>query len=86
MIGNKLLSIVPYFAVITLAFGQVLDNRETCAHRVLNCDPNIDHFETKVVMEHSSSVTTLKYENTHVLLEQSWPTRGPWMKETAQVC
>ena len=63
----------------------ILDNRDTCAHRVLNCDPNIDHFETKIQMKHSSTVTRLDYENTHIFLEQSWPTRGPWMKNTTQV-
>ncbi len=65
--------------------GEVLDNRETCSHPVVNCDPNVDHFETKISMDHSSSVTKLEYKNTHVYLEQSWPTRGPWMKETTQV-
>ena len=62
----------------------VLDNQETCAHRVVNCDPNVDHFETKISMKHSSTVTKLEYHNTYILLEQSWPTRGPWMTETSQ--
>ena len=69
----------------TTAQAQVLDNRDTCAHRVVNCDPSVDHFGTKISMDYSSSVTRLDYENTHVLLEQSWPTRGPWMKNTTQV-
>ena len=62
-----------------------LDNRDTCAHRVINCNPDVDHFETKVTMEHSSSVRRLDYYNTHIILEQAWPTRGPWMKNTTQV-
>ena len=62
----------------------ILDNRDTCSNRVVNCDPSVDHFETKIEMKHSSSVTKLEYHNTHVLLEQSWPTRGPWMKNTTQ--
>jgi len=66
------------------ASAQFLDNRDTCAHRVVNCDPQVDHFETKISIEHASSVSRLQYENTHVLLEQSWPTRGPWMKATNQ--
>jgi len=69
----------------TATTGQILDNRDTCAHRVVNCDPSVDHFATKISMEHSSSVQRLEYKNTHILLEQSWPTRGPWMKNTTQV-
>lgn len=61
-----------------------LDNRSTCSNRVVNCDPHVDHFETKITMTHSSSVTRLEYENTHVLLEQRWPSRGPWMTSTTQ--
>ena len=65
--------------------AEVLDNRDTCAHRVLNCDPDVDHFETKISFGHSSSVSKLEYKNTHILLEQDWPTRGPWMTSTSQV-
>uniref|UniRef100_A0A7S4AX69 Uncharacterized protein n=1 Tax=Pseudo-nitzschia australis TaxID=44445 RepID=A0A7S4AX69_9STRA len=79
------LSVVVYFALLVVATtGQILDNRETCSHRVINCDPNVNHFETKVSMKHSSSVKRLDYKNTYILLEQAWPTRGPWMKNTAQ--
>jgi len=81
-----LLSIVICFVLlVTASTGQVLDNSETCDNRVLNCDPNLDHFETKISMDHSPSVSKLEYGNTHILLEQSWPTRGPWMKSTSQV-
>lgn len=51
---------------------------------MLNCDPDVDHFETKVEMDHSSTVDTLEYKNTYILLDQTWPTRGPWMKSTSQ--
>ena len=73
-----------FLTSIAVINAQILDNRDSCANRVVNCDPEEDHFETKIVMEHSSSVSRLEYANTHVLLEQSWPTRGPWMKETYQ--
>ena len=83
---NMKISVFVYFALLVVATtGQILDNRETCSHRVISCDPNVDHFETKVSMKHSSSVKRLDYENTYILLEQAWPTRGPWMKQTAQV-
>jgi len=56
--------------VVTVG-AEILDNRDTCANRVVNCDPALDHFGTKISMEHASSVTQLEYANTHVLLEQS---------------
>ena len=78
---------VLFSCILTWAIAvraEILDNRDTCANRVTNCDPSVDHFETKIFMEHASSVSRLEYSNTHVFLEQSWPTRGPWMKSTNQ--
>lgn len=66
------------------AAGQHLDNRDTCAHRVRNCRSDVDHFETKVEMRHTSTISRFEYRNTSVLLEQAWPSRGPWMTATSQ--
>ena len=38
--------------------------------------PQVLDNRDKILMDYSSSVTRLDYENTHVLLEQSWPTPG----------
>jgi len=47
-------------------------NEMTCAHRLKTCNPSVPYFDSRIELNHASTVQSLNYFNTHVVIVKNW--------------